>query len=167
MPIDEVADAWDIASGLWEWLVGGAASYAEIRESLEWTTEAGASTRDMILESASEVPVERDASGAIVAGQWTDPYTGFESTDPGDFDIDHRVPFRSVVEGIPNFADLPLEEQQAHFNDRDNLQVLHDAHNSSKGDATPVEYAERIASPELRQQFEQACERYMAKIGMS
>jgi len=52
-------------------------------------------TRTEVLIAESEVPVTLDASGCkVTRGQWTCPYSLQVFTDPGDLDVDHRVPLR-------------------------------------------------------------------------
>ncbi|MYE60591.1 MAG: hypothetical protein F4235_00550, partial [Candidatus Dadabacteria bacterium] len=76
-------------------LSSSALDYTAFREEMYWTEvgDTGQSTRDWLLEQHSQVPVEKDSSGKILSGNWVDPHTGFTSSDPADFDIDHRMPF--------------------------------------------------------------------------
>ncbi len=166
--VGELLDVAEIADGVAEMAAGAAAEgYAALREKMEWVEVAdGMDTRTAMLAEASEVPPVLGDDGEISAGLWTDPYTGFSSSDPGDFEIDHRVPFKAVSEAVPRFADLSLDEQLAHYNDPDNLQVLHDGHNASKGDALPGDYAETIGDPSMRTRFLSDCSRYMSKLGI-
>lgn len=130
-------------------------NYSEIRDSMIWSEvgNTGLDTRNFLLAEQSLVPVTWDATGReVVAGKWED-INGFASTDPEDFDIDHRVSFHQVVMDHPNFAELSQDEQLAIYNDRENLQILHDAENMKKSNASPMEYAQRIRDPEARAQF--------------
>ena len=166
--VGDFFDAAELVEGCVELATASTDGYAALRDSMMWTEVAdGVDTRAAMLTAASEAPVEYGTEGEIVAGQWTDPFTGFTSSNPADFDIDHRVPFKAIADSVPGFGDLPHDEQLAYFNDRDNLQVLHDEHNASKGDALPSEYAERIGDTRLRGDFTAACERYMDKVGVS
>lgn len=166
--IGDLFDSTEIVDGIVELAASSASEgYAALREKMEWVeTAGGLDTRASMLAAASDVPAVLNERGEVVGGQWTDPFTGFTSSDPSDFDIDHRVPFKAVVETVPNFAALPLDEQIAHFNDRDNLQVLHDGHNASKGDALPQQYVARITDSSLREKFLSDCNRYMSKLGV-
>lgn len=143
--------------------------YESIRDAMYWTTDGatGLDTRNAMLASASICPVTFDDNGDVVEGLWTDPVTGYTSTNPADFDVDHRVPFSHVAAKHPGFGDMSDGERLAVFNDKDNLEVLHDAHNTSKGDALPDEYASRIADEEERLRFLESARSYAEKIGIS
>ena len=166
--IGDLLDGAELVDGIVELATGGAPEgYAALREKMEWAkTASGMDTRAAMLAAASEVPPVFNDNGEILAGQWTDPFTGFTSSDPSDFDIDHRVPFKAIVDSVPNFTALSLEEQITCFNDTDNLQVLHDGHNASKGDTLPQQYSASIADPSLREKFLNDCNRYMSKLGI-
>jgi hypothetical protein len=58
----------------------------------------GQKTRDEVLIAESEIPVTFVSldSKKVVAGRWTDPYTGELFTDPKDLDIDHMVPLKNA-----------------------------------------------------------------------
>ena len=136
--------------------------YGELRDSMYWTTgEEGMTTRERLLAEHSLEPVTCDADGRIVSGFWTDPHTGFQSRDPSDFDIDHRVPFAEIVDQFPQVHDLSKSEQLAIYNDPDNLQVLHDEHNRAKGMASPREHAWEFANDAARGEFLRQCADYV------
>ena len=71
------------------------------------------------LAERSLEPVARDESGRIISGLWRDAHTGFESRNPSDFDIDHRVPFKEIVDQFPQMYELSNAEQFAIYNDPD------------------------------------------------
>ena len=129
--------------------------YGEFRDGMYWTEvgDTDQNTREWLLEQFSSVPVEKDSSGDVVSGLWTDPHTGFTSSNPDDFDIDHRMPFHEVMSSHPEIYNLPVEEQLAIYNDPDNLQVIHDDHNMDKGAQPGDVHAAEIADEEFRRQF--------------
>jgi hypothetical protein len=130
-------------------------SYADLREAMFWTEvgDTGLNTREYMLAEQSLAPVVWNEAGTeVVSGKWED-INGFISTDPEDFDIDHRVSFSEVVKQNPAFYDLPLVEQLEIYNDRENLQILHDVENRTKSNMVASDYAQRIMNPEDRAQF--------------
>lgn len=136
-------------------LSSSALDYTAFREEMYWTEvgDTGQNTREWLLEQYSQVPVEKDSSGKILSGRWLDPHTGFTSSYPADFDIDHRMPFAEIVESYPEIYDLPREEQLAIYNDLDNLQVIHDDHNIEKGAQSGEVHASYINDEEFRDRF--------------
>ena len=140
--------------------------YGDLRETMCWIEvgDTGLDTRDYLLEKYSEVPVTRDATGNIISGQWTGPH-GFTSTDPSNFDIDHRVPFSQVVEENPDIYNLSREEQLKIYNDPDNLQIVDSHHNQvEKGAETIQEHAPEFHSLEKREAFLNKGTEYLAKV---
>ncbi|MBL6783901.1 MAG: hypothetical protein ISQ24_02490 [PS1 clade bacterium] len=130
-------------------------SYSELRDAMVWTEvgNTGLDTRDYMLAEQSLVPVVWNEAGTeVVSGKWED-INGFVSTDPEDFDIDHRVSFSEIVRQNPSFYDLSLAEQLEIYNDRENLQILHDVENREKSDMAAADYAQRILNPEGRAEF--------------
>ena len=129
--------------------------YNAFRDEMYWTdvVATGQNTREWLLEKSSLIPVEKDSFGKVLSGQWIDPHTDFTSSDPADFDIDHRMPFREVMESYPEIYDLPREEQLTIYSDLDNLQVIHDDHNIDKGAQSGEVHASKITNKEFREQF--------------
>ena len=167
--IDDVADAVEIfgellpESGAGDVPVG---AYDQLRESMYWTTgEDGFDTRQHLLINSSLEPVSFGQNGQVASGLWRDPLSGFESKDPSDFDIDHRVPFGVIADQFPQLYDLPTEEQLAIYNDGENLQVVHDQYNLEKGDDTPEQHAERFEDADVRQEFLRKCADYVGRLG--
>lgn len=141
--------------------------YKDLREKMDWTIveNTDLDTRNYLLEQTSEKTVKwDDLKKEVSSGYWTDLH-GFSSSDPADFDIDHRVPFSGIVkEYYPEFRNLPEEEQLAIFNDQDNLQVLRDDHNREKGTESLEEYAPKICSEKERNKFLTAGLEYQEKL---
>ncbi len=50
----------------------------------------------LIEESEILVTLEEDKPCNVIAGRWTDPYSGEVITDPSDLDVDHMVPLRNA-----------------------------------------------------------------------
>lgn len=166
--VDDVADTLDILA---EFLPEGSVStvpasdYGELRDTMYWTIgNDGVDTRQRLLVDSSLEPVLHDEDGRVARGLWRDPHTGFESRDPSDFDVDHRVPFREIVNQLPQLYELPREEQLEIYNDAENLQVVHDQHNFEKGDATPEQHARTFADPEARREFLRKCADYLGRL---
>lgn len=55
-------------------------------------------TRDEVLVAESEIPVtfKGNKSCKVIAGRWTDPYSGKVFTDPKELDVDHMVPLKNA-----------------------------------------------------------------------
>ena len=70
-------------------------------------------TRERLLAERSLEPVVRDESGRTIPALWRDAHTGFESSDPSDFDIDHRVPFQRDRGPVP--ADVWVDEVRSNW----------------------------------------------------
>ena len=166
--IDDVADAFDIFAEFLPEADSGAVpggDYAELRESMYWTIgEDGIDTRQQLLIDFSLEPVSYDGNGQVASGLWRDPHMGFESSDPSDFDIDHRVPFREIADQFPQLYESPREEQLAIYNDAENLQVIHDEHNLEKGDDTPEQHAQEFANADAREKFLRKCTDYVGRL---
>lgn len=141
--------------------------YGSFRDSMYWTEvgDTGQTTREWLLEQSSSVPVEKDSSGRIISGQWSDPHTGFMSFNPEDFDIDHRMPFHEVMSSYPEIYSLPHEEQLTIYNDLNNLQVIHDDHNIDKGAQSGDVHAEEIVDDKFRKQFLTDYHSYKESLG--
>lgn len=129
--------------------------YEALRESMDWTEVPGTGmdTRDHLLQ-ISQSP----------EGTWTDPHTGFTSANPGDFHIDHRVPFSEIAARYPEIYELPRDEQLAIYNDPDNLQVTHAEHNLEKGSQTAAEHAGSFQDGEAREAFVEKAWAYIRKM---
>ena len=166
--IDDVADVMDIFAEFLPDVDPGTipgGDYAELREGMFWTVgEEGFDTRQRMLTDLSLEPVAYDEDGKVANGLWRDPHTGFESSDPSDFDIDHRVPFQEIADQFPQVYELPRDEQLAIHNDPENLQVIHDVHNLGKGADTPAEHAREFADADAQREFLRKCADYVGRL---
>lgn len=147
-------------------LIQPAEVYAELREAMFWTEvgNTGLDTRQYMLAEQSLVPVVWNEAGSeVVSGKWED-INGYVSTDPEDFDIDHRVSFSQIVKEHPDFYALSKDEKLAVYNDLSNLQILHDDENISKSNATPIDYAKSIADSEARDAFLEQARNYLETV---
>ena len=166
--IDDVADVFDVFAEFLpeaESVAVPVSDYAELRERMYWTIgEGGVDTRQQLLIESSSEPVSYGENGHVASGLWRDPHTGFESNDPSDFDIDHRVPFREIADQFPQLYELPRAEQLAIYNDVENLQVVHDVHNLEKGDDPPAQHALEFADVDVRREFLRKCADYVGRL---
>ena len=79
--------------------------------------------------------VEVDEECTIIAGEWSDPYTGTTLGDSGDVDIDHVVPLANAWRSGASGWDENRRETYA--NDPGVLLSVDDAANQTKGDKGP------------------------------
>ncbi len=130
-----------------------------------WTIgEDGVDTRHQWLIDSSLEPVSYGENGQVESGLWRDSHTGFESSNPADFDIDHRMPFREIADQFPRLYELPKEEQLAIYNDVENLQIIHDVHNLEKGDDRPAQHALKLAGVDMKREFLKKCANYVGQL---
>ena len=97
-------------------------------------------TRQEILIATSRVPVKFKDSRqcTVVSGEWFSVYTGKTITKASDVDIDHIVP---LAHAHRHGADKWTRDQRRVFaNDFENLLVVDDSVNQSKGDQAPHEW---------------------------
>lgn len=96
--------------------------------------------RQEALISASEVEVSfKDAKSCkVVAGRWTDPYTGQVFTDPSDLDVDHIVALKDAHDS-GGYA-WTAEQKMRFANDPWNLIPVSASANRSKGSRGPDEW---------------------------
>ncbi len=147
-------------------LIPSSDTYSDLKDRMFWTEVEGSGldTRSHLLAEKSIVPVQWDETGTkVISGQWQD-INGFQSSDPGDFDIDHRVSFRQIAEELPDFYALPETEQLKIFNDLQNLQILHDKENILKSNSPPMEYASSIKNPAFKEEFISNAREYLSVL---
>ena len=97
-------------------------------------------TRQEMLIATSRVPVKFKNAWqcTVVSGEWFGMYTGKTFTKASDVDIDHIVP---LAHAHRHGADKWTRDQRRVFaNDFENLLVVDDAVNQSKGDQAPHEW---------------------------
>ncbi|WP_448205305.1 hypothetical protein [Azospirillum sp. sgz302134] len=81
------------------------------------------SMRDQLLAQTSEVPaVFSPDRCTVIAGRWTDPYTGASLTNPADIDIDHIVSIQEM-HGSGGWRWSPAAKKAA-YNDTYNVAVV-------------------------------------------
>lgn len=163
--IDDLVDLCEAGGALLDYSESPA-EYIALRGEMYWTEvgDTGQSTREWLLEQYSQVSVKKDDSGRILSGKWIDPHTGFTSSKPEDFDIDHRMPFRNIMRSYPEIYDLPQEEQLAIYNDLDNLQLIHDDNNLKKGVQPGDVYADSINNEGVRSRFLEDYRKYKERL---
>lgn len=107
-------------------------------------------TRQEVLIQESLVMVTLDPRGCrVLAGMWQDEYTGNVYTDPGDLDIDHRVPLANAHRSGGWQWDLPRKRDYANdLSDPEHLVAVSASANRSKGDKGPEAW-----KPPLRQDW--------------
>lgn len=98
----------------------------------------GCVTRSEVLERDSLVPVQRNAAGCVVGGEWRSAYDGVVTSDPAVLTVDHVV---SLKEAWDSGAwDWHPTWRVAFANDLDDprtLRLTTEATNQSKGHADP------------------------------
>jgi hypothetical protein len=80
----------------------------------------------------------------IVAGDWTSPYDGVETSDPGELDADHLVPLENVHESGGWRWDAG--RRRAYANDQAVLVMVTAHANRSKGSRGPDEWRPALES---------------------
>lgn len=102
----------------------------------------GCDSRTDVLIAESVTPAQVDPFGCeVVAGDWRSIFDGFETTDPGDLDVDHLVP---LAEAWRSGANLWTPERRAAYANElgydDHLIAVSASSNRSKGDRSPDEW---------------------------
>jgi hypothetical protein len=99
-------------------------------------------TRQEVLIEESLVPVQLDDTGCkVLSGRWRCPWTGRESSDPRDFDVDHTVPLREAHERVGD--EWSKDRKREFANDLahpEALNAMWAAANRSKGARGPDEW---------------------------
>ena len=96
-------------------------------------------TRAEVLMQETTAPVTFNPNGCTVAtGQWTDPWSGFTSTNAADFQIDHTVPLADAWRsGAWAWDDARRLAFANDLDDPNTLNALRGTVNESKGDKGP------------------------------
>lgn len=112
------------------------------------TDSRGCNTRARVLIRDSTVPAQVAYPGCkVVAGRWTDSYTGTTYEDPTKVSIDHLVPLREAARS--GAATWPAEKLVAFGNDIgrvEALKVIGGSGNASKGDKDPAKWKPPLRS---------------------
>ena len=100
-------------------------------------------TRHEVLseESSSPVSMKVDDECRVASGEWADPYTGLDFTDPSALDVDHMVPLANAH--LSGGWQWSREEREAYANDlsdAEHLIAVQAAANRSKGARGPEEW---------------------------
>lgn len=94
-------------------------------------------TRQEILAAQSLVPISKPKC-TVKTGKWFDPYSGKTYTLASDLDIDHVVPLAwAHGHGAMNWT---RDQKETFANDWDNLLVVDDSLNQSKGAKGPDDW---------------------------
>lgn len=96
-------------------------------------------TRHEILAITSEVPPRLSPDGCYVSkGEWLDPFGGSVYTRASDLDVDHIVPLKwAHTHGASEWS---RNKKEQFANDPDNLLVVDDSLNQSKGAKGPKDW---------------------------
>lgn len=96
-------------------------------------------TRHEMLIAYSQVkPLLSHDCCKVIAGKWIGPYTGKVFTHPSDVDIDHVVPLANAHKsGAWRWSS---DQKERFANDPENLLVVDDATNRSKGEKSPDQW---------------------------
>ena len=96
-------------------------------------------TRQEVLIDESMIPPTLDPRGCrVVGGLWRDEYTGATYTDPGELDVDHRVPLANAHRsGAWQWDGTRKREYANHLLEPEHLVAVSASVNRSKGDRGP------------------------------
>ena len=96
--------------------------------------------RHEILIAQSSIPVTftNNRQCTVYSGSWVGPYTGKSYELASDLDVDHVVPLAYAHEA--GGYEWTFEMKQAFANDEENLLLVDDGENRSKGASGPSEY---------------------------
>ena len=98
----------------------------------------GCDARQQALIAASNPAAEVGTNCKVLRGHWVSAYDGFETSAPGDLDIDHVVP---LADAYRSGADGWSTDQRALYaNDQADLWAVSASSNRSKGDKSPDEW---------------------------
>ena len=106
-------------------------------------------TRDEVLIAESEIPVtfEPDKTCKVIAGRWTDPFSGQVFTDPKKLDVDHMVPLKNAHQS--GGRQWTYQKRKDYANDLTNTQHLiavDKSLNRSKGAKGPDDWLPPLQS---------------------
>ncbi len=111
--------------------------WAAEAQSYGWAEPDGScDVRDAALIRDGE-GVEIDGDCSMLAGTWTDPYTGKTLTNSSEVDIDHVVPLANAWRSGASSAAWSTADREAYANDPEVLLSADASVNRAKGDKGP------------------------------
>ncbi len=98
-------------------------------------------TRGLVLQRDSVKPVETNSSCRVVAGEWSDEYTGGEFFSASDMQIDHVVPLKhAYLTGAFEWDSSKRCLYANYMGSRFHLLSVNGSENMRKGDRSPAQY---------------------------
>ncbi|MDP9474177.1 MAG: DUF1524 domain-containing protein [Actinomycetota bacterium] len=144
-PPPSVEDALSMLEGIAVAPSGSMAGYsrdefphwASEAETYGWTEpDSSCDVRDAaLIRDGKGVAIDGDCS--MIAGTWTDPYTGKTLTNSSEVDIDHVVPLANAWRSGASSAAWSTADREAYANDPEVLLSADAGANRTKGDKDP------------------------------
>lgn len=104
-----------------------------------WTTTDGCDTRELVLIRQASGGTVKDCK--VTGGKWFSEYDGVTTTDPSEFDIDHRVALgQAWASGANKWTDDEREQFANDMTYRPSLIAVSASSNRSKSDRDPAEW---------------------------
>lgn len=92
----------------------------------------------LVEKSISPVSYKNEDKCQVTTGRWYGPYLDKHFTESGDLDVDHVVPLKWAHDH--GGAEWSMERKEEFANDPDNLLLVDDSENQSKGAKGPAEW---------------------------
>lgn len=116
-----------------------------------WDTREAALYRDakpgtvVILDANKKETTDVNKACSIKSGDWIDPYSNKEITNPSGLDIDHVIPLSYVAQHGGQVWDKKKKEKYANdLSDPHHLLAVSASENRSKGDKGPSAYQPKV-----------------------
>lgn len=98
-----------------------------------------------MLDANKKTTTDVNQACSIQSGDWIDPYSGKEITNPSSIDIDHMIPLSYVAQHGGQAWDKKKKESYANdLSDPTHLLAVSASENRSKGDKGPSAYQPKI-----------------------